>query len=309
MNSSTDTAPHPAPSEAALWRIKLTCNVDGKIMRTPHEAKIILPQLGMNYIQDLLPANHGELVSASINNRKPRLVYTANDSAVFSLEYSPGVNGIINVIITGQPNRDIYPNHDSINQGELQEILDHLTAGVILFNENLRIFYTNRSAQRLLASGTCLNNYHGYLACANPEITAELKTIAVDQKDHLLSIDRGPDRSSLHVMVTLLKSGNNNVGRDMPTSILFAFATTDNYARIEEVVRSLYRLSPSEAKLVSQLFVTPHLPTAADALGITLNTARTHLKRIYVKTRVNRIASLIHMIVTGPASIILNTDS
>ncbi|MBF8269109.1 MAG: hypothetical protein HW386_818 [Gammaproteobacteria bacterium] len=283
--------------------------MDGKVTRVPQDSKTALQQLGLENIQDLLPATHGEHVKACISNKKTQLVYTTNGKATFSLEYAPVVNGIVNVFIVCQPDQISNLNQDNVTQTELLETLDHLNTGIIIFNENLRIFYTNKSAQRLLTTDSCLKNYYGYLNCKDPGITAELKEIALDQKDHLFSITRDVGRPDLHVLVTTLKSSRANVGRNLPTTILFAFETTADYTRIEEVVRSLYRLSPSEAKLVSQLFISPHLQTAAAALGITLNTARTHLKRIYVKTNVNRIASLIHMIVTGPASIILNTDS
>ena len=309
MNSNPGPVPPPIPANEALWRIKLTCNTDGRITRTPHDSKTLLQQLGMENIQDLLPAAHGEHVRASVSSKKQQLIFTTIGKTTLLLEYVPVVNGIVNVFITAQPERNSSVNQDNVTPVEYLDTLDHLAAGIILFNENMQIFYSNKSAQRLLSDGTCLKNYHGYLTCEDPEITAELKEIAVDQKDHLFSIERGASRPALHVLVTTLKSGRANVGRNLPTTIMFAFETTTNYARIEEVVRSLYRLSPSEAKVVSQLFITPHLPTAAAALGITLNTARTHLKRIYIKTRVNRISSLIHMIVTGPASIILNTDA
>jgi len=309
----TDPVPAtPVPSAAGhgtLWRIKLTCGTDGRLIRVPQEAKLVLQRLGKAHIQDLLPADHGERIRACLDSKKPQLLFTGETGGVITQEYLPATNGIIHVVISGQPDRVTVADGVQINPLDLLDALDHLTAGIILFNEHLQIFYSNKSAQKLLASGAGLRNHHGYLACRDPVITADLKNLAIDQKDHLLAIDRGDNRLALNVLVTTLKSSVANVGRNLPTSILFAFETTDNYARIEEVVRSLYRLSPSEAKLVSQLFINPQLPNAAMALGITLNTARTHLKRIYNKTGVNRIASLIHMIVTGPASVILNTDS
>jgi hypothetical protein len=283
--------------------------MDGKVTRVPQDSKTALQQLGFENIHDLLPATHADHVKACISNKKTQLVYTTNGKTTFSLEYAPVINGIVNVFIVCQPDQISKVNYDSVTQAELLDTLNHLNTGIIIFNECLRIFYTNKSAQRLLTADNCLKNYNGYLNCKDPGITAELKEIALDQKDHLMSIARDADRPDLHVLITALKSSRANIGGNLPTTILFAFETTSDYTRIEEVVRTLYRLSPSEAKLVSQLFITPHLPTAATALGITLNTARTHLKRIYIKTNVNRIASLIHMIVTGPASIILNTES
>ena len=50
----------------------------------------------------------------------------------------------------------------------------------------------------------------------------------------------------------------------------------------------------------------PELKDAAQAMGITYNTARTHLKRIYAKTNVNRLSALVHMIVTGPVGLLIH---
>jgi DNA-binding NarL/FixJ family response regulator len=299
----------PPDENGTLWQTKITCNTEGKITRTPQEAKQKLKELGLNHIQELLPETHAEHIRACYRNRNTQLVFSVHTGHLLSLEYLPAVYGVINVLVSGRPLSNTAAAREQISLVELQDTLDHLTAGTILFNENLNIFYANKSARKLLDAADCIEDFHGYLICRDPEVTAELKAIAVDQKDHLLAIDRGAERAPLNVMVTTLNTCRTNIGKNLPTSILFAFEITDNSARIEEVLRSLYRLSPSESRLVSQLFLTPHLPTVAENLGITLNTARTHLKRIYAKTRVNRIASLIHMIATGPASVILNTDS
>ena len=45
------------------------------------------------------------------------------------------------------------------------------------------------------------------------------------------------------------------------------------------------------------------LGDAAEALAITGNTARTHLKRVFAKTGVSRQSELIRVLVTGPAQV------
>lgn len=291
-----------------LWQVKFTCNTDGKITRIHHGSKKILQSLTVENYQDLFPDTHEHQIRESIIYKKPRIVFKKRKEEILCCEYTPLTDNVVNVSISGQKvfnDQDILKN---FSQEYLLDILDHLTAAIIVFNENLNIIYNNKSAQKLLNTGTCLGNYNGYLTCHNPEITAEFKEMVRDQKDHLLSIERGEKQKALNVLVTPHKSRLSESATTMQTTILFAFELTDDYTRVEEVIRSLYHLSPMEARLVAQLFITPHLATAATTLGITLNTARTHLKRIYSKTRVNRISSLIHLIVTGPASIILNTN-
>lgn len=308
-NSGGDTAITRTGNPQYLWQVKFTCNTDGKVTRIHHGSKKTLQSLGIDNYPELFPDTHEHQIRESIIYKKPRIVFKEKKEEMLCCEYMPLTDNVVNVSISARKAVDDPDTRKYLQHEYLLDILDRLTAAVILFNEKLNIIYNNKSAQNLLNTGTCLENYCGYLTCYNPEITAELKEMAVDQKDHLLSIERDETQKSLNVLVTPLKLSLETSLNNPPTTILFAFELTDDYARVEEVLRSLYHLSPMEAKLVAQLFITPHLATAADALGITLNTARTHLKRIYSKTRVNRISSLIHLIVTGPASVILNTSN
>jgi len=308
MNSDGDAEASKSNIIQHLWQVKFTCNSDGKITRIHHGSKKILLNLGVDNYQDLFPDSHEFQIRQSVVNKKPRIIFKKRKEEIICCEYAPLTDNVINIFISGLQPNNVKDNIGAIDHEYLLDILDRLTAAIILFNEKLNIIYNNKSAELLLCSGTCLENYGGYLTCHHPEITAEFKEMARDQKDHLLSIDRGEAQKALNVLITPLKSSHGKTGDNQATTILFAFEITDDYSRVEEVMRNLYHLSPMEAKLVAQLFTTPQLATAATALGITLNTARTHLKRIYSKTRVNRISSLIHLIVTGPASVILNTS-
>lgn len=291
-----------------LWQVKFTCNTDGKITRIHHGSKKTLQNIGIDNYQELFPDSHEQQIKAGIVSKKQRLIFKQRNENILCCEYSPLTDNVVNVIISGQPVLEGRTGTSRLDNDYLPDILDRLTAAIILFNDKLNIIYQNKSAQNLLNNGTCLGNFGGYLTCHNPEITAELKEMVGAQKDHLLSIDRGEQQKALNILVSPVNSGRVKSEDRAATALLFAFEITDDYARIEEVIRGLYHLSPMEAKLVTQLFITPHLATAATALGITLNTARTHLKRIYSKTHVNRISSLIHLIVTGPASVMLHIN-
>ena len=86
------------------------------------------------------------------------------------------------------------------------------------------------------------------------------------------------------------------------------FETLKETDRIEEVIRSLYNLSPTESRIAAKLILNPHVDEVAQHMGITYNTARTHLKRIYAKTNINRLSSLVHMIITGPVGVLLHSS-
>ena len=96
-------------------------------------------------------------------------------------------------------------------------------------------------------------------------------------------------------------------GQKMQGSVLFLFDTANDSQRIEDLVRTLYKLSPTEAKIASQLVFNPYLADISVKLGISYQTARTHLKHIYQKTETNKLPALIQKIVTGPAGLLMHS--
>ena len=87
------------------------------------------------------------------------------------------------------------------------------------------------------------------------------------------------------------------------------FDTSNDSNRIEEVVRTLYRLSPTEARLASMLVYNPYLADVSATLGISYHTARTHLKHIYQKTDTKKLPALIQKIISGPAGLLIKSTN
>ena len=78
---------------------------------------------------------------------------------------------------------------------------------------------------------------------------------------------------------------------------------------VEEILESLYNLTPAEARVAAKLIEYPQLNIVAKALNISLSTAKTHLKRIYRKTNTNRQSVLVHKIINGSLGLLLNNNS
>ncbi len=74
-------------------------------------------------------------------------------------------------------------------------------------------------------------------------------------------------------------------------------------------LRRLYKLTPAEARLAAHLAQGSRLEDAATDLGVSLNTVRTHLKRIFSKTGTDRQAELVRLIISGPARIAMSRGS
>jgi DNA-binding CsgD family transcriptional regulator len=79
------------------------------------------------------------------------------------------------------------------------------------------------------------------------------------------------------------------------------FVALDNPARIDRRLRLanvVYGLSEAQLRLAREIVGGLALPAAADKLGISPNTARTHLNRIFEKTGVNNQAALVRCLLT-----------
>src|SRR5262249_47626548 len=68
-------------------------------------------------------------------------------------------------------------------------------------------------------------------------------------------------------------------------------------------LRELYGLTPAEARLAALLAERRNLKAAAAELGITLQTARTHLKRIFGKTAAKNQAHLVRLLLNPMSQI------
>jgi DNA-binding CsgD family transcriptional regulator len=76
---------------------------------------------------------------------------------------------------------------------------------------------------------------------------------------------------------------------------------THAVARPSAAFAKKYKLSPAEAGLAARLVSGMSLKQAAAAIGVSENTVRSHLKRVFVKTGVRRQAELVRRVLTYEA--------
>jgi len=187
--------------------------------------------------------------------------------------------------------------------GALSETLDHLVSGVVLLDEKMTVYYTNKSAEKLLNKHPILMIKDSRLISIRPSLLDDVNNLIQSNSSRILSLDE--NELELHLLVFPLSEQQLNKDTGAPTSVLFLFESIKDPNRFEDIIRTLYKLSPTEAKVASQLVVNPYLAEVAASLGITYNTARTHLKRIYYKTETNKLPSLVQKIITGPAGLVM----
>ena len=74
---------------------------------------------------------------------------------------------------------------------------------------------------------------------------------------------------------------------------------------MRDLLASLYGLTPAEAELASLLSAGHSIEEAAEIRGVTLNTARSQMKRVFSKTGVNRQADLVRLLLNNVTALLL----
>jgi DNA-binding CsgD family transcriptional regulator len=191
----------------------------------------------------------------------------------------------------------------------LAEAIDRLPTGLLLLDSKRRVIVKSKGAERILES------HDGFSVDASGPVADDARENATLQKliaDALdarageeirsagfVAVSRPSGERAYAVMVTpLLAAPDGSVVRDAAIAIFVA----DPSARVStppEVLSELYQLTNSEAELVRLLASGLSLDEAAEKRGISLNTARSHLKHAFAKTDTSRQGELVRLIVSG----------
>lgn len=119
-------------------------------------------------------------------------------------------------------------------------------------------------------------------------ISEEAETVAVE-------VARGADHPLLYHLFPFTYGGHFRCGPEEAVAIV----VSDPKAELElsvDSIRNGYGLTLSEARVSALIGSGLRIEDAASSLGITPNTARTHLKRIFEKTGTGRQAELLRLL-------------
>lgn len=186
----------------------------------------------------------------------------------------------------------------------LTEALNYIATGVILLDQQLHISFINQIARDIINSDLPLAIRDGELVCETRQQALELKKLVLSEDGGSLLI--GDDNTyPLQILVTPLDARSTNLSQELPIAIAFLFNPLKNVDHMIETLRDMYQLTRAEARLTAALVQDPRLEKAAQAVHISISTARTHLKRIFTKTGTNSQPALLHRIATGPTGLLL----
>jgi DNA-binding CsgD family transcriptional regulator len=201
---------------------------------------------------------------------------------------------------------------DVIDDGEYKlslyrEILDRIATSVMIVSPGARLVYANGSAEELLSEGKNIKVRGGQLQGAYAAYSAGLRD-ALDRACSENDIDigmfgngiplRGTDPETPTAVCYVLPLGRSEHRRALGPGHAAVFVSKPGSSMPPslEVLSALSGLTTREARIALKIADGSTPTQAADELGVTMNTMRTHLSHIFDKTGVNSQPGLVRYV-------------
>jgi DNA-binding CsgD family transcriptional regulator len=164
--------------------------------------------------------------------------------------------------------------------------------GVLVVNRDCQLLHANRLGEAGLRAGDGIRVTNGQIGINAPTLRDLLRLLVAEAVDLAgSSIPRRVHEGSIAVArrgrlpLTLAVSPLRPPGMGMAVPAALIFVRDPEMAVAQtQVLRDLFGLTPAEAAIAADLAQGHALGQIARAHRITINTARTHLKRILAKT-------------------------
>lgn len=181
------------------------------------------------------------------------------------------------------------------------------TVGTIFVDRNSRIIYADEQSSKLLAQANCVIETAGYLSLLETNFDLQLKKAisALDrrysQTEFLCNTQIVVAESDINHPFTIKvlpyhANPKNPYGTAAVAMVLIEDKTKQRKTEIQ-MLRKHLGFTNAEALLAREMMKGDGRAAAAERCGISVNTARTHLSRIFEKTGVNRQAELLRTLI------------
>ena len=186
------------------------------------------------------------------------------------------------------------------------DVLDGLSAGMILVDANGRIVHTNNAGNAILDAGDFLRSVCGRLVASDLAINAALREIlvAANAGDAALGVKGSAlpltahdgERYVAHVL-PLTSGARREAGLayNAVAALFIRKASLEPFSP-PEVIGEMYKLTPTELRVLLAIVDIGGVPEVAAALGVAVTTVKTHLSRLFEKTGVARQADLVKLV-------------
>lgn len=191
----------------------------------------------------------------------------------------------------------------------LQATLDAVPTAVVVTDAHAKVVLANAAGDAMLRTGAPIGAQNGELRAAQPAATNALRTAISRSDDPVPNIGSsgigvpltaGDGSPAVAHILPLAAGGAHRDWGAKATAAVFVAPVEHALPEIDALI-GLFALTPMEARIVLEIATGKRRSEAAAALGISDNTAKTHLERAFDKTGVGDQASLSRLVASlGP---------
>jgi DNA-binding CsgD family transcriptional regulator len=190
--------------------------------------------------------------------------------------------------------------------GALADTLHGLGTAVFLVDEESRVVFANASGQILLDEQKILRCINSILTAVDPPANTMLSDVfararggdvAVGITGIAVPLSSPPDERWLAHILPLTSGTRRNAGiAYSAVAAVFVRKVLLEPASSIEAISKLYRLTPTELRVLAAVVEVEGVAATAEVLGIAPSTVKTHLQRLFAKTGTNRQADLVKLV-------------
>jgi DNA-binding CsgD family transcriptional regulator len=183
------------------------------------------------------------------------------------------------------------------------DVLNGFKAGVCLLDASGKIIHVNSACKAILAAGDMLFSGEGRIVARDPAINDALRELLaggssepeIPRAKFALPL-RATDGARYVMHASALSLPAVSTAR-MPAAVaLFIHRAAIETTNSPDVIAEAYRLTPTELRVLLAITEIGGVAEAGAALGVADTTIKTHLGRLFLKTRARRQADLIKIV-------------
>ncbi len=189
------------------------------------------------------------------------------------------------------------------------QTLDHIPYGVVIVSESMKVILHNETAARLFSTSDGIGLTHGFLAL-NQWGADDLKNRINESLNRagkedlpctvVLRVERPSGKMAYQVIARPLCNQSDDDPPRHHGVWIVSIHDPDQKAELPSaILRDYFHMTDAEMAVCRQLFITGSIDNVVKELGISRNTVKSHLKRIYDKCGVKSQSMLIMRLTLG----------
>ena len=191
------------------------------------------------------------------------------------------------------------------------DMLERMGLATLVVGRDGNVLYANREAAQLMREADALRSKNGKLTALLPATSTRLLELirgAVDTAwapgeaaGGVLKLDR-TDRLPLTLLVAPFRPARDGFGAGAPAALVFV-RDPECLGVTGVTLQNIFGLTAMEACIAAALCEGKSLDDIARAYGVSINTAKTHLKGVLAKTGTSRQAHLVAVLLQSVATL------